>query len=352
MPRHGGLDVIKHISILMLCMTSSVFGQADTQPADAFASRQPEYPNAQQVPAELLRRQSRNVVILPSEPGTVGQDPTQLSRGAIGVATPDEPMLPEGHIIARRRATFRKEGDWLIAIVRNESDKLPFSPPLRVLPNRRLAMLETIIAAEDGVRELLLTGRVTQFQGNNYLLIEDIAEPPVKTAQPVVPDETASDGNASAEPTAEEDVEVEKEPTAEEVIRRLMENKPVKSVVLPEQQRVAEPSSTDNPADSLPGFGAPEMARWPEDTLLIDRYGRVTPSDKWWSLAFEDRGGRPADAPVRLLPNRLLETALSLSGGGARGVVFIVSGETTEYNGENYLLLRKVLQRRDLGNFR
>ena len=56
--------------------------------------------------------------------------------------------------------------------------------------------------------------------------------------------------------------------------------------------------------------------------------------------------------PIRLLPNRLLETALAISGAGTRSVVFIVSGEVMEYKGMNYLLLRKVLVRRDLGNFR
>ena len=42
----------------------------------------------------------------------------------------------------------------------------------------------------------------------------------------------------------------------------------------------------------------------------------------------------------------------AVSGGGTRGVVFVVSGEITDYHGSNYLLLRKVLVRRDMGNFR
>ena len=54
--------------------------------------------------------------------------------------------------------------------------------------------------------------------------------------------------------------------------------------------------------------------------------------------------------PIQLLPNRLLETTIALSGGGRQGMVFLVSGEVTVYKGDNYLLLRKVLVRRDLGN--
>jgi hypothetical protein len=95
-----------------------------------------------------------------------------------------------------------------------------------------------------------------------------------------------------------------------------------------------------------------ETTRWPEETMLMDRLGRVVPGDPWWSLAFEDRGTGHEEKPVRLLPNRLLENALGVSGTGAKTRVIRVSGEVTEYRGANYLLLRKVLARRDMGNFR
>jgi hypothetical protein len=38
------------------------------------------------------------------------------------------------------------------------------------------------------------------------------------------------------------------------------------------------------------------------------------------------------------------------SANGTGDVVFVVSGELTEFHGLNYLLLRKVLIQRDLGN--
>ena len=43
---------------------------------------------------------------------------------------------------------------------------------------------------------------------------------------------------------------------------------------------------------------------------------------------------------------------VSASAGGTRSVVFLVSGQLTEYRDTNYLLVRKVLIRRDLGNIR
>lgn len=86
---------------------------------------------------------------------------------------------------------------------------------------------------------------------------------------------------------------------------------------------------------------------------MVDQLGRLVPAgEQWWSLAFEDRGRDASRPPIRVLPSRLLETAVTLSSGTAQGGVFMVSGEITTYKGLNYLLLRKVLVRRDLGNFR
>jgi hypothetical protein len=53
-----------------------------------------------------------------------------------------------------------------------------------------------------------------------------------------------------------------------------------------------------------------------------------------------------------VLPSQLLELAITLSKGGAGGVVLVISGEVTVHKGIDYLLLRKVIVRRDLGNFR
>ena len=86
--------------------------------------------------------------------------------------------------------------------------------------------------------------------------------------------------------------------------------------------------------------------------MLIDRVGRVVPGEKWWTLVFENRGQQASDKPIRLLPSQLLESAISLSKGGTQSAIFLVSGEITTYENNNYLLLRKVLLRRLVGNIR
>jgi len=84
----------------------------------------------------------------------------------------------------------------------------------------------------------------------------------------------------------------------------------------------------------------------------VDRPGRLVREGDWWTLVFESADGRVPGQQLLLLPSRQLEIMEQTSRGGARSVVFIVSGEVTEFHGRNYLLLRKVLIRRDLGNLR
>ncbi len=56
------------------------------------------------------------------------------------------------------------------------------------------------------------------------------------------------------------------------------------------------------------------------------------------------------ERPIRLLPDRLLETMEATSVGGTRPMMFTVIGRVTEYRGMNYLLVENVTIKRDHGN--
>jgi len=314
----------------------------------------PEYIEAQRVPEQLLSRQPRQVLILPSEPGEFGQDQTQVSGGAVAKLTPDAHRLPDGYIVAAREARIDLQGDWYVAHL-SQAKGVPDAPPLRVLPNKRLMMIEAIHKATHKSPQLVVTGRITEFQGVNYLLAENLIECAVDKPE-VAPSATRStapptDAEATAQPALTQPAG-RTEPRAEDIVAQLLATKPMRAVVLPEhlpEAGVDSDSSSSEAGES--GSTGREGPRWPEETMLIDRVGRLVPGERWWTFAFEDRGKNPANPPIRLLPNRLLESAIALSGGGTRGIVFVISGEVTEYQGFNYLLLRKILVRRDFGNF-
>ena len=314
------------------------------------ADKKPRFASARRVPADVLDGRSREVVILPSEPGKVGENPLSRSQGAIGHVAPEARRLPEGYIVAAREAQVARDGGWYMMHLASV-DGLPDAPPLRVLPNRRLAMLETIVTSENPDLRLAVTGRVTEFQGRNYILLEDLKEASIRTKPVVI--EPPSKTQPEEEETSEDDAPAAA-PTAEEIMRRLMTRRPAKALVMPDRVRIAatEPAGDGGGAKGPLDQWETETLRWPEETMLMDRLGRVVPGDPWWSLAFENRGAGVDVKPVRLLPNRLLENALTVSGTGTQARVIRISGEITEYKGANYLLLRKVLAQRDMGNFR
>ncbi|HVP11521.1 MAG TPA: hypothetical protein VMV94_10080 [Phycisphaerae bacterium] len=90
----------------------------------------------------------------------------------------------------------------------------------------------------------------------------------------------------------------------------------------------------------------------PDGYRIVDRPGRLTREGDYWIFSFESRGRGETELPIRLLPNRLLEDMEMASSAGSKEVVFVVSGEVTEYHGVNYLLIQKLLTRPDLGNLK
>ncbi len=166
-------------------------------------------------------------------------------------------------------------------------------------------------------------------------------EPP--PAQPPS-DESARDSapvERAPEPTADEVLKMltPKEGTPRPLVRPTLPGRPVRTMPAPE----ALPKNAVVPV---------EQRLLPDGYRLVDRIGRLQREGEYWTLAFESRSTQKVEPPIRLLPNRLLEDMEIASAGGTRPVVFIVSGEVTEYHGVNYLLVQKLLIRPSLGNLR
>lgn len=361
--RKGPFGDLRVLVVLVVVLSGGPgWAGTTTQPAAAAghgleAQPSPAYASTSRVPETLLGRSRRPVLILPSEPGEPGEDRMQRSSGAIAKLPAEPHRLPEGYIVAGREARAERSQDRYVLHLA-KAQGLPDAPPLRVLPNRGLAMLEAILAATGGPRTFMVTGRVTEFQGANSILLENLVEvlpePPVQRADETTesaPEKAAARAGTGDSATRPAEA---REPTAEEVMERLMGHRTLRAVVLPQHQPVAH-ATAPAPGEDDAGPNQPrgrEGPGWAEGTLLVDRSGRVVPGDSWWMFVFEDRGQHSRHRPIRLLPNRLLETAISLSRGGTHGVVFTVSGDVTLHRGANYLLLHKVLVRHDLGNFR
>jgi hypothetical protein len=69
-------------------------------------------------------------------------------------------------------------------------------------------------------------------------------------------------------------------------------------------------------------------------------------------MLFESDHPEHPEPPMRLLPNHGVGFMVRSLERGGPGLVFVVSGEITAFEGDNYLLPRSVTQRIEMGNLR
>jgi hypothetical protein len=162
-----------------------------------------------------------------------------------------------------------------------------------------------------------------------------------------LPAETTETTPAAATAPATRPADVTDEATADAVIRALLEAR-VKRPLLP---RAVSTAPSSQPATVAPKSIIRPLPM-PPGAMIVDRVGRLVREEGggWWALHFESEKKVLYEAPIRLLPNRLLEEMEQAQAKGAKaGVKFIVSGEVTEYRGRRYLLIRKMLIKRNFG---
>lgn len=341
-----------------LLLAGTAWAQSPTtRPAGTQSpSREPEYTAAERVPNRLLDGDMSEGILLPTLPGEKPAPAAPLTGRAAALAGTKQKLLPDGYMVGRRPGRVEREDDGL-HLVLDHVDGLPDAPIMRVLPNTRLTLLEAILADSSQERHFVVTGRVTEFKGTNYILLDNLAEqsatedvrpaPAEDMAAPEPPPATKPSAEPATRPSGHE-------PTADELIHQLMRDKPTRTLILPPEVQSAATAtapSTSQPAGAKVNMA--ERTHWPDETMLSDYQARLVPGEAGvWMLAFEDPGKKPTLRPIRILPSKLLETALSLTTGGTKATVLVVSGEVTAHRGTNYILLRKVLVRRSMGNLR
>jgi hypothetical protein len=156
----------------------------------------------------------------------------------------------------------------------------------------------------------------------------------------------ASATPAEPQEAAPEEVRTPPQVSVDDVLREFQQDRPRAEPLLP--------ASDLDAAYDKPGTGERDgsVLRLPDGYFLVDRTGRLAQEGEWWVFKFVS-DNNPASAPnppMRLLPNQMLERMIRESQGAGRGVEFIISGEVTDFMGENYVLLRKLMRKRDLGN--
>jgi len=338
--------------------TSAQTEQRAADPADLPRSGESRRVRAAPSPEELLRALRR------SKPSPPVIEPQSTLQGRV------EPrpalLLPEGHSVVRATGRLQHANDrWLfVPQPPHDASAASLRQPVALLPN---AVLEGIISvhASDPQVLFVLSGEVTVFQGENHLL------PRFSTRLTTPPPKDEPGPGTRGVPEL-----VPSDAPAEDVVTKLAELQPTEGLVPARAMHTGGfPVGSDRPA--TPGF--PAVPRYAEGATVVNRPGRVIRGERGWVFVFESdhplRGatehrslGSPSDAktsvvaaaptqwgaepPLPLLPNLNLEWMIAQSAREPSGVVFLVSGETSVFGGQNYLLARAVIQQIDSGNLR
>lgn len=165
-------------------------------------------------------------------------------------------------------------------------------------------------------------------------------------------------------PTAASNTPAEATPSAEEVMKQLLEKRQPTTAAEPTRR----PAATDVPAGSVtpasdpglmgtaPNLFAPGASRDAnlkrEGEFIVNRRGRIvrSPSGGHSLFVFEADGQQASEAPMLLLPCQLTQSREDMVQERSDRTVFIVSGQVFVYRGTNYLLPTMMKQDFDRGN--
>ncbi len=271
--------------------------------------------------------------------------------------TPPVTMLPGGGrqvLDVRCRMERLATANWYILRFENSDANLPKYSRF-VLQSKCLERLEPLFR-EDPNLVLKISGETSVYRGRSFILLDDAvveradyvpASPTPKPAK--TPTATPLASVADANSAASQPSDDPKPPNSKDVLLDLMRDRPGKHIAVPIIDPLAD-------ADETPSV-APRPIEKPvwagRGKMVVDRLVRIFPEQKdgWWAINFE-ADNTLREPPIRVLPCRMLERAEDIiKEYEGQAVRFRVSGEVTEYHGRRYLMLRKVLLERDLGQF-
>ncbi len=316
------------------------------QPTTGDESR--DHPTAKDVLDAIRRMRPENRVIPPAgtAQGPVADGGLGASSGRESVVRRD--LMPEGSRIQNRSGALAYDGLWWVFVFDDEHDV----PPMKVLPNDALEpMVRTLRGSDDDALRFEVSGELTVFNGENYLLPSvamrstDVTIAPART-----PEES---GDKPSEDEAD-DGGISPDASPEDVLTWLKDQRPSREAVRSASTDEGNGTVTESGSAGASGGNDAGAARTliPDGSPLMERPGRVILREPWWTFVFESDHPEHPELPMKLLPCRSLGQMVEATRPGSSGLVFIVSGQVTVFENENYLLPRIARRRIDAGNLR
>lgn len=291
-----------------------------------------------------------------------------------GIAKPAKPKLPadESPVLNRRCSMGRDEAThW--AFLRYEAAGADGLTQQWALPCKYLEEMEKHEEQNPG-SHYRISGETFVYMDRAFLLLTKVtvemdsgpadisaAATTLPASAPSASAPTAAAGVAAAASQIAASKPADETVSSDDVMSRLLSQKAAKPILLPVETRKA-PSDAVPTIEDLPAADAITVAN------RTVRFSAETGTS--WVLARFESDNNLQEPPLRMLPCRLLQksevsnsvplqtvtdrvpkklkVARQVETHSAR---YRISGDITEYRGKKYLLLRKVLPERDMGQF-
>lgn len=300
-------------------------------PAETAPSPPPVPPASRLTPEEIARRlrSKESSPIVPPR------------RGGMRRKRSNTILAEEGQAVIGRIGRVERIGqteEYLITFENNRH--LPYQPPQRLLPCRLLEEVEEYLRTHPDAR-FRVSGESTRDARRSYLLLQRVA---------IVDKDITDDVPAPAEasPSSPAGRAAGSENTTGSLIAEMLRDRPGRAVrTTPAPRRSAEEN-----VESVAPAGQTPFSPGKQD-LVVDRVIRVIreTEGEWWLARFES-DNTLREPPLRILPGLRLEwIKMTMEESGKADMLLRVSGEVTYYRGRRYLMLRKVLHQRDMGEF-
>ncbi|MHC4295509.1 MAG: hypothetical protein ACYSTL_07975 [Planctomycetota bacterium] len=269
-------------------------------------------------------------------------------------APPESPAThPLPHPFAERRCRieYSSETGWyrLTFLARPPGEYVRYR---WILPSQLLAEIEPIIQRTPGA-VFYVSGEPTTYKDREFVMLvsASVEHPAARTPEPPpAAPEPQKPSPAAPEPAKLTDVSAPDpgdSASQDVILQQLLRRRPAKPVVVP-----YDPVEVTISESVAPAAGRPQLDEDRGD-MRIDRLVTVVfnSEEQWWEARFRS-DNTLQDQPIRLLPCKLLEDAEKTTTSAKRITIPVrITGEVTRYKGREYLLLRKVLRERDMGQF-
>ena len=289
-------------------------------------------PDPETVESELEQDRPKAAPLAPSSPvpGPPASDPLDHFR-----VDDRELLWPEDFLLAGRLGRLRQNGQWWeFVFAPNQEGEM--DKPVKVLPNSKLRQMVTYVRTSNEAAEFGITGPVTEYRGENYVLVGNVTILSRRSAAPPVT------GSQESDSTSELSI-------LEQLERDASTVRPLRPS---SDESESQDASTPAPGQRPSALARGSSSLLHEGTRVSGRVGRLARESDWWVFVFESNSDTPADAPVRLLPNLSLGSMEDLSVGANQSPIFVVSGELTVHGARNYMLIRRFRIRRGDGNIK